>query len=122
MVVPQNSDIQPPRYMGLIDQNTNHRTTVVCILVFLEFLVVYNFFFFLVLRHQMMDKVQKYTSINANTPLSETYRSDTTWGKIPRKPQIQHPLKLSNMHTNENIKSKVHLLTDFGQNVSEYDI
>jgi hypothetical protein len=47
--------------------------SVVRIFIFLGFLVVYNF---LVLGHQMMDKVQKYASINANTPSSETYRSD----------------------------------------------
>jgi Ca2+/Na+ antiporter len=50
----------------------------VCFWSFLGFLVLclYFFFFFFVLRHQTMDKVQKYTSINVNTPSSETYRSD----------------------------------------------
>jgi uncharacterized membrane protein len=47
--------------------------SVVCILVFFG---IFSSIIFLVLGHQMMDKVQKYTSINANTPLSETYRSD----------------------------------------------
>jgi len=27
------------------------------------------------LRHQMMDKVQKYNSFNTNTPSSESYRN-----------------------------------------------
>jgi hypothetical protein len=39
--------------------------SVICILVFLGFLVL-CLYLFLVLGHQTMDKVQKYTSINDN--------------------------------------------------------
>jgi hypothetical protein len=44
------------------------------------FFFVYNFSFFLVLRHQMMDKVHKHNLINTNTPSSESYRSDHIFG------------------------------------------
>jgi hypothetical protein len=48
--------------------------SVVRILVFLGFLVLCLYFFF-VLEHQTMDKVQKHTPINVNTPSSETYKT-----------------------------------------------
>jgi hypothetical protein len=32
--------------------------------------------FFFGFGHQLMDSVQKYTSVNANTPSSETYRNE----------------------------------------------
>jgi hypothetical protein len=42
--------------------------------VYCDFLV-YIFLFLNFLRHQMVDKVQKYNSFNTNTPSSESYRN-----------------------------------------------
>jgi len=41
------------------------------------------------LRHQTMDKVQKYNSFNTNTPSSESYRN-YTWSSVshPKIPKI----------------------------------
>jgi hypothetical protein len=42
----------------------------VCIVIFLVYIFIPQ-----VLRHQTMDKVQKYNSFNTNTPSSESYRN-----------------------------------------------
>jgi len=34
------------------------------------------------LRHQTMDKVQKYNSFNTNTPSSESYRNYLHWNRF----------------------------------------
>jgi hypothetical protein len=49
---------------------------------------VYNVL--LVLGHQTMNKVQKHTSINANTPSSETYRNESI-----NRLQKRYPFRIS---------------------------
>jgi hypothetical protein len=60
---------------------------VVCVLVFLGFLVRL-YFFFLVLRHQTMDKVQKYTSIPLGDINTEAWSSGMGVGRGANNPTL----------------------------------